>query len=160
LNKLLRIKILLETINDELDRYNLNRFIQAQKNNYDDAFLEIQRGKKSSHWMWYIFPQFDGLGFSSMSQLYSIKSIAEAEAYLVHPILGVRLRACTEATLAIEGKSVYDIFGSPDDMKLRSSATLFSYISPPNSVFEKLIKKYFDGNSDRKTLTLLSNQYF
>ena len=151
---------MLETINDELDIYNLNRFIQAQKNNYDDALLEIQRGRKSSHWMWYIFPQFDGLGFSSMSQLYSIKSIAETEAYLAHPILGSRLRECAEATLAIYGKSIYDIFGSPDDMKLRSSTTLFAYISAPNSVFEKLINKYFDGNSDRKTLTLIADQNF
>ncbi len=151
---------MLETINDELDIYKLNRFIQAQKNNYDDALLEIKRGRKSSHWMWYIFPQFDGLGSSSMSQLYSIKSIAEADAYLAHPILGDRLRDCSEASLAIEGKSAHDIFGSPDDMKLRSSATLFAYISPPNSIFEQLIDKYFDGNSDRKTLTLIADQNF
>ena len=108
--------------------------------------------------MWYIFPQFDGLGFSSISKLYSIKSVAEAEAYLSHPVLGSRLKECTEAALSVEGRSAFDIFGSPDEMKLKSCATLFAYVSSVESVgsvFECLIDKYFHGECDQNTLRLL-----
>ena len=105
--------------------------------------------------MWYVFPQIDGLGFSSTSRYYAIKSLAEAEAYLAHPILGPRLKEIVEATLQIEGRTANQIFGSPDDMKLLSSATLFAAASPPGSVFERLIAKYFDGKRDEKTLRLL-----
>jgi uncharacterized protein (DUF1810 family) len=105
--------------------------------------------------MWYIFPQFDGLGFSATSRRYAIRSIAEAEAYLRHPVLGARLRECVEAVLGVAGRSAYEIFGSPDESKLRSCATLFAQVSPPGSVFERLLDQYFQGEPDRRTLRLL-----
>lgn len=105
--------------------------------------------------MWYVFPQFSGLGFSSTSKSYSIKSIEEAKAYLSHSVLGPRLRECAEAAIAVEGRSATEIFGSPDDLKLRSCATLFAHVSPPNSVFERLLEKYYGGRRDDKTLRLL-----
>jgi uncharacterized protein (DUF1810 family) len=107
--------------------------------------------------MWYIFPQFEGLGFSPMSRQYSIKSVAEAEAYLAHPVLGQRLKECAEAVLAIDGRSANEIFGSPDDMKLRSCATLFAAVSSEGSVFAQLLEKYFSGNPDPQTLRLLAH---
>ena len=137
------------------DPHNLNRFVQAQQDDYEQALREIRSGRKQSHWMWYIFPQFEGLGFSSTSKRYSIKSVAEAEAYLGHPVLGPRLRDCAEATVAVEGRTALEIFGSPDDMKLRSCATLFASISPAGSVFDRLLGKYFRGERDGKTLRLL-----
>jgi uncharacterized protein (DUF1810 family) len=137
------------------DPHDLSRFLQAQENDYERAFAEIKSGCKRSHWMWYIFPQIDGLGFSSVSRLYSIKSMAEAEAYLNHPVLGPRLVQCAEVALAIEGRSALDIFGSPDDMKLKSCATLFARVAPAGSVFHRLIDKYFQGRPDNKTLSLL-----
>ena len=137
------------------DPYDLNRFVQAQKAVYDEALLEVKRGRKSSHWMWTIFPQIDGLGSSECARRYSIKSIEEAAAYLVHPVLGPRLTECAEAALGVEGRSAHEIFGSPDDMKLRSCATLFVCVSPPGSVFHRILDKYFQGKHDRKTLGLL-----
>lgn len=138
------------------DPYDLHRFVRAQQHDFERALSEIRAGRKRSHWMWYIFPQIDGLGSSTMAKLYAIKSIAEAEAYLRHPVLGPRLIECAEAALAVEGKSAYDVFGSPDDMKLRSSATLFAHVSPPGSVFERILGKYFHGKADDKTLGLLA----
>jgi uncharacterized protein (DUF1810 family) len=105
--------------------------------------------------MWYVFPQFDGLGFSPTSRLYAIKSVAEAEAYLAHPVLGPRLLECAEAALVVEGRSAFEVFGSPDDLKLKSCATLFAQVSPPGSVFERLLDKYFRGERDGKTLGLI-----
>jgi uncharacterized protein (DUF1810 family) len=140
---------------DTGDPYDLNRFVQAQKLDYDEALLEIKRGRKTSHWMWYIFPQVDGLGSSPTSRFYSIKNLAEAAAYLAHPILGPRLAECAEAVLAVEGRSATEIFGSPDDLKLRSCATLFARVSPPGSVFQRVLDKVFQGQPDRKTLALL-----
>ena len=137
------------------DPHNLNRFVHAQEDDYEQALSEIRSGRKQSHWMWYIFPQFDGLGFSSTSKRYSIKSVAEAEAYLGHPVLGPRLMECAEAVLRVEGRSAFEIFGSPDDMKLRSCATLFAHVSPAGSVFERLLSKYFDGEPDDRTLRLI-----
>jgi len=137
------------------DPYHLNRFVQAQVDDYDQALSEIRAGRKRSHWIWYILPQFDGLGSSATSRLYSIKSIAEAKAYLSHPVLGVRLVECAEATMGISGRTAHDIFGSPDDLKLRSCATLFAQVSPPGSVFHRLLEKYFQGKADDKTLKLL-----
>jgi uncharacterized protein (DUF1810 family) len=137
------------------DPHKLNRFVQAQEDDYDQILSEIRSGRKRSHWMWYIFPQFDGLGFSSTSKRYSIKSIAEAEAYLGHPVLGHRLRECAEAVLGVEGRSAFEIFGSPDDMKLRSCASLFACVSPMGSVFHRLLSKYYQGERDSKTLHLL-----
>lgn len=137
------------------DPHNLSRFVQAQADVYEQALTEITSGRKHSHWMWYLFPQFDGLGFSSMSTRYSIKSVAEAEAYLSHPVLGPRLVECAEAALGVEGRSAFEIFGSPDDMKLRSCATLFARVSPAGLVFDRLLDKYFQGGRDGKTLRLL-----
>ena len=134
------------------DPFRLNRFVEAQERVYERALSEIRRGQKRSHWMWFIFPQFDGLGFSEISKRYAIKSLDEAEAYLRHPVLGPRLLECAEAALAIEGRSVAEIFGSADDMKLRSCATLFARVSPAGSVFERVLDKYFGGKADERTL--------
>jgi uncharacterized protein (DUF1810 family) len=138
------------------DPHDLNRFVEAQMDDYHHALAEVRAGRKRTHRMWYIFPQFDGLGFSAMAQRYAIKSIAEAEAYLRHPVLGPRLRECCEAAASVEGRTAHDIFGSPDDMKLRSCVTLFARVSPPGSVFERLLTKYFQGKPDEKTLDLIS----
>lgn len=137
------------------DPHDLKRFLEAQEDSYHSALAEIRSGRKQSHWMWYIFPQYDGLGFSSMSKRYAIKSIAEARAYLNHPVLGPRLRACVEAVLAVQDRTAYDIFGSPDDLKLKSCATLFAQASPVGSVFEHLLDKYYDGERDEQTVALL-----
>src|SRR5947208_7328407 len=110
------------------DPFDLQRFVEAQAGDHDRALAEVKSGRKRSHWMWYIFPQIDGLGFSSMSKQYAIKSLAEAEAYLRHPVLGPRLVEIAGAALGVEGRSALDIFGSPDDMKLRSCATLFAQV--------------------------------
>lgn len=141
-----------------LDPYDLSRFVEAQEHDYLQALSEIRSGRKRSHWMWYIFPQFDGLGFSPTSRRYSIKSVAEAEAYLRHPILGPRLLEIARATLGVEGRSALEVFGSPDDMKLWSSATLFASVSPAGSVFEQLLDRYFGGEPDATTLRLLGQQ--
>jgi uncharacterized protein (DUF1810 family) len=137
------------------DPHDLSRFVRAQEDDYKQALAEIRSGLKRSHWMWYVFPQFDGLGFSSTSRQYSIKSVSEAEAYLSHPILGPRLVECAEAALGVEGRSASEIFRSPDDLKLRSCATLFASVSPAGSVFERLLVKYFQGRRDAKTLDLM-----
>ena len=142
-------------VSNTVDPHDLNRFVQAQENDYEQALSEVKSGRKRSHWMWYIFPQFDGLAFSSTSKRYAIKSVAEAKAYLSHPILGPRLIQCAEAALRVEGRSAYEIFGSPDDLKLKSCATLFAFVSPLGSVFEQLLDKFFQGDRDRKTLDLL-----
>jgi len=137
------------------DPHDLSRFVRAQAEDYAQALSEIKRGQKRSHWMWYIFPQFNGLGFSSTSKFYSIKSAEEAKAYLSHPVLGPRLLECAEAVLGVEGRTAAAIFGSPDDLKLRSCATLFASVLPPGSVFDRLIEKYYAGGRDGKTLRLL-----
>jgi len=140
---------------DAGDPYDLNRFVRAQEVDYEQALAEIKRGRKTSHWMWYIFPQFDGLGFSAFAKEYAIKSTAEAEAYLRHPVLGPRLTECAEAALSVRGRSAHDIFGSPDDMKLRSCATLFACVAPAGSVFDRLLDQYFQDERDHRTLHLL-----
>jgi uncharacterized protein (DUF1810 family) len=140
---------------DTADALDLNRFVEAQRDDYDQALSEVRSGRKTSHWMWYIFPQYDGLGFSSMSRRYAIKSPAEAEAYLKHPILGPRLVECCEAALGIEGRSALEVFGSPDDMKLRSCATLFAAVSPAGSVFERVLDKFFGAARDENTLRFM-----
>ena len=137
------------------DPYDLNRFVRAQESAYDQALGEIVRGRKRTHWMWYIFPQLDGLAFSSTSQRYSIKGVQEAKAYLDHPILGSRLLECAEAVLHVNGRSAKEIFGSPDDLKLRSCATLFALVLPAGSVFDRLLGKYYGSGRDDKTLRLL-----
>ena len=140
---------------DAGDPHDLDRFVQAQERDYERALSEVKNGRKLSHWIWYIFPQFDGLGFSPTSRQYSIKSIAEAEAYLRHPVLGPRLMECAETALRVEGRSAHDIFGSPDDTKLRSCATLFAFVLPAGSVFDRLLDRYFQGEPDYETLHLL-----
>jgi uncharacterized protein (DUF1810 family) len=137
------------------DSYDLTRFVRAQESVYEQALSEIRNGRKRTHWMWYVFPQIDGLAFSSTSKHYSIKSVAEAKAYLEHPLLGPRLLECAEAVVRVEGRSAPDIFGAPDDLKLRSCATLFACVSPRDSVFDRLLTKYFRGERDGKTLQLL-----
>jgi len=141
----------------ELDPHHLDRFVAAQADCYERVLAELRAGRKRSHWMWFIFPQFAGLGLSEMSQRYAIRSFEEAQAYLRRPLLGSRLVECVEAVLALEGRSAYDIFGSPDDLKLHSSATLFAQITPPDSCFRKLLDKYFAGESDARTLELLNS---
>ena len=137
------------------DPYNLNRFLRAQADDYGSALSEIRSGQKRTHWMWYIFPQLDGLGFSSTAKYYAITGVEEASAYLEHPVLGPRLRECAEAAVRVEGRTAREIFGSPDDLKLRSSATLFACVSAPGSVFHRLLAKYYRGEPDGRTLRLL-----
>ena|SRR5579859_5485603 len=137
------------------DPYDLARFVEAQEEDYRQALAEIRSGRKESHWMWYIFPQFAGLGFSAMSQRFAIRSLEEAKAYLKHQVLGPRLVRCCVALLEIEGKSAHEIFFSPDDMKLRSCATLFAKVSPAGSVFEQVLVKYFGGKPDEATVALI-----
>ncbi|BBM85620.1 hypothetical protein UABAM_03994 [Candidatus Uabimicrobium amorphum] len=138
------------------DTFHLQRFITAQESVYTRVVKELKNGRKDSHWMWYIFPQIDGLGFSATTKRYSIKSVAEAKAYLAHPILGQRLCECVELILAVEGKSVLQIMGAPDDLKLCSSMTLFSQMSD-NPIFSQILEKYFAGKLDTRTLEILQN---
>ena len=137
------------------DPYNLSRFVNAQEDDYEQALSELRDGQKRSHWIWYTFPQIDGLAFSSTSKRYAIKSVEEARAYLDHPILGPRLLECAGALLRVEGRSATEVLGSPDDMKLRSCATLFASVLPAGSVFDRLLEKYYRGERDSKTLQLL-----
>lgn len=137
------------------DPYDLNRFIQAQEHVYAQALAEIRSCRKRSHWMWFIFPQLDGLGSSAMARQYAIRSLNEAWAYLEHPVLGPRLIECAEAVLAVQGRSAREIFGSPDDLKLRSCATLFAEVSPAGSVFHRVLEVYFGGEADGRTLRFL-----
>jgi len=138
--------------------FNVQRFITAQERIYDTVLAELRSGQKRSHWMWYIFPQIDGLGHSPTAQHYAIKSLGEARQYLNHPVLGARLVECAEAVAAIEGRSVSAIFGYPDDLKLKSSMTLFASITEdPHSVFNRVLEKYFHGEPDERTLHLLEN---
>lgn len=133
------------------DKHDLKRFIDAQNYSYDSALKEIQNGRKVSHWMWYIFPQFKGLGRSATSQKYWIKNKEEAIAYLNHEVLGKRLVEITEVILVIEGKSAYEIFGRPDDRKLRSCMSLFALIQTENELFQRVLHQYYDGKGCRRT---------
>ena len=135
--------------------YNLKRFTDAQESRFSIALNEIKNGKKQSHWMWFIFPQIAGLGFSEMSKLYAINDINEASLYLAHPVLGKRLIEISKALLDVEGKTASQVFGSPDDMKLKSCMTLFSSLENTNPVFEAILAKYFGGSKDAKTLQLI-----
>ena len=137
------------------DPYDLSRFLRAQETDYALAVSEIRSGRKRSHWIWYVFPQIDGLGSSSVSRHYAIRSLDEARAYLEHPILGPRLLECAEALCSVEGRSATEILGSPDDLKVKSCATLFACVSRPGSVFDRLLGKYYRGDRDGRTLELL-----
>jgi uncharacterized protein (DUF1810 family) len=137
------------------DPFDLDRFVQAQEPVFDTALAELKAGRKQSHWMWFVFPQLRGLGFSSMAQRYGIGSLDEARAYLAHPVLGFRLRLCTRTMLAVEGRTLNAILGSPDDMKFRSSMTLFALAAgDEDSVFREALDRYCDGRMDDRTLTL------
>jgi uncharacterized protein (DUF1810 family) len=136
----------------------LEHFVQAQARTYEQAFAELRAGRKQSHWMWFIFPQIQGLGQSAMSRSYAIQSLREARDYLAHPLLGQRLRACFEATMEIGDKSAFQIFGSPDDLKFRSCLTLFAQAAPEDALFDSLLKKYFQEDRDEATLKILARQ--
>lgn len=137
------------------DPHDLSRFLKPQASDYERALAEIGGGRKRSHWMWYIFPQISGLGSSAIAERYAIKNIEEARAYINHPILGPRLQTCAAAVLRVEGRSASEIFGSPDDLKLRSCATLFASVLPPGSVFDRILDRYYGGERDGRTLALL-----
>ena len=139
-----------------MDPFNLDRFLYAQHGVYEDVLAEIRSGRKRSHWMWFIFPQLDGLAFSTTSKFYAIKSLQEAQAYLAHPELGPRLLECTDAVLSQIGKSASQVFGHPDDLKLKSCMTLFACASEQGSVFEKVLAVFYLGQRDEKTLQLLA----
>lgn len=137
------------------DTHDLERFVHAQDGVYQYALAEVAGGLKRSHWMWYVFPQLAGLGTSPTAKRFAIASLAEAEAYLLHPVLGPRLVGISEALLAETGRSAREIFGATDEMKLRSSATLFARVSARGSVFERLLDQYFGGTPDERTIALL-----
>jgi uncharacterized protein (DUF1810 family) len=142
-------------MSDRSDPFNLQRFVDAQNLCFDDVRRELQDGKKRGHWMWFIFPQIKGLGHSFLAQKFAISSREEAAAYLGHPILGTRLRECTQLVNYLEGRSIEQIFGNPDDMKFRSCMTLFAHGTQDNQVFIDALQKYCAGRSDPLTLERL-----
>jgi uncharacterized protein (DUF1810 family) len=138
------------------DPCNLQRFVDAQEPVFDTVIEELRTGRKRSHWMWFVFPQFKGLGHSDMARRFAISSLDEAHAYLAHPVLGPRLRECARLVAGIDGRSIEEIFGWPDDMKFRSSMTLFAQAATDNAVFIECLRKYFAGEADQATLDLIS----
>ncbi|MBV8786702.1 MAG: DUF1810 domain-containing protein [Mycobacterium sp.] len=137
------------------DPFDLERFVTAQEPVYRDVVAELRDGRKRSHWMWFVFPQLRGLGGSAMAARYGISSLEEADAYLRHPVLGPRLRECTRLVNKVQGRSVSQIFGSPDDLKLCSSMTLFAHATDDNQDFVALLDKFYDGRQDEQTLQRL-----
>jgi uncharacterized protein (DUF1810 family) len=137
------------------DPYNLQRFLTAQESIYRRALLELRAGQKRGHWMWYIFPQIEGLGASSESESYAIRTLSEARGYLEHPVLGMRIRECAQAVVDIDNKALNEIFVYPDDLKFRSSMTLFAHATAENEVFTAALGKYCRGLPDPKTLALI-----
>jgi uncharacterized protein (DUF1810 family) len=137
------------------DPFDLQRFVDAQAPVYERVRTELKNGRKRSHWMWFIFPQIAGLGHSAMAQRYAISSLSEAKGYLAHPILGPRLRECTRLVVQVDGKSAYDILGSPDDMKFHSCTTLFARAAPQEEIFLDALEKYFGGAEDQATVARL-----
>lgn len=133
---------------------NLEKFVIAQEESYEVALREIKEGRKRSHWMWYIFPQIKGLGYSSTAQFFAIEDRAEAEAYMKHPVLSVRLLEISEELLNIDNNDANEVFGYPDNLKLKSSMTLFSLVSR-KTVFKRVLDKFFDGKIDERTVDLL-----
>lgn len=140
------------------DDYNLQRFLDAQERVYDTVLAELRAGRKSSHWIWFIFPQITGLGHSAMAQQLAIASLDEANAYLEHPVLGQRLRECTQLVLDVNGRSAEEIFGYPDHLKFRSCMTLFLTAATDDTIFNNALLKYFDGKPDQLTLDILARQ--
>ncbi|WP_085726966.1 DUF1810 domain-containing protein [Pseudomonas sp. R37(2017)] len=143
---------------DHEDPFNLQRFLKAQDPVFDRVQTELNNGHKRSHWMWFIFPQFAGLGGSEMSRRFAIHSREEAQAYLEHPLLGARLRTCTQEVLNIRERSVAGIFGHPDDLKFHSSMTLFAQVAAADSLFQQALNQYFHGILDDWTLSLLDSK--
>jgi uncharacterized protein (DUF1810 family) len=139
------------------DAYNLQRFLDAQAHTYHTVLAELRAGRKSSHWIWFIFPQIAGLGHSAMAQQFAIGSLDEAKAYLQHPALGPRLRECTQLVLNVEGRSAEEIFGYPDNLKFRSCMTLFLTAATDNTIFKDALLKYFDGQPDQLTINILAH---
>ena len=137
------------------DPYNLQRFIDAQNPAYGKVCSELEDGRKKSHWMWFVFPQIEGLGSSPLARKFAISSLAEAAAYLAHPVLGPRLTECTRLVNLVEGRPIEEIFGYPDDLKFRSSMTLFAHATPDNRVFIVALHKYFREEFDPATLARL-----
>ena len=137
------------------DPHDLDRFVQAQRDVYEAALGEIRRGRKTSHWMWFVFPQLRGLGSSPAAQHYGVASLEEARAYLAHPVLGPRLRACAEAVAGLAGRTAADVFGSPDDLKLGSSLTLFERADPDEPAFGRALDVLCAGRRDPATLRKL-----
>jgi len=137
------------------DPHDLQRFVEAQESVIDTVKRELRSGRKRSHWMWYVFPQIAGLGRSEKSRRYAISSWGEADAYLRHPVLGPRLRECTAIVNGVDGRSANEIFGSPDDLKFRSSMTLFEAVADDPEPFSTALERYYDGDPDPKTLELL-----
>jgi len=135
--------------------FNLGRFVSAQDSAYSRVVAELRAGRKHTHWMWFVFPQVSGLGYSATAREFAIASLAEAKAYLARPLLGTRLRECTQLVLAVEGQSALAIFGTPDDLKFRSSMTLFAHAAPHETLFRDALVKYFDGEDDPATLERL-----
>ncbi|MDP3090446.1 MAG: DUF1810 domain-containing protein [Nitrospira sp.] len=140
------------------DVYNLHRFLNAQERVYDTVLAELRAGTKSSHWIWFIFPQIAGLGRSGTAQQFAITSLDEAKAYLQHPLLGFRLRECTQLILDVDGRSAEEIFGYPDLLKFRSCMTLFSTATTDNALFNAALLKHFHGKPDQSTLDILAQQ--
>lgn len=140
------------------DPYDLMRFVRAQSPVFESVLAELRSGEKIGHWMWFIFPQFLGLASSAMSREFAIRSLDEARAYLTHKILGPRLKQSTQLVLAIQGRSIGEIFGYPDDLKFRSSMTLFAKATADNDIFRDALQKYFAGDPDPHTLRLLETQ--
>lgn len=136
--------------------HNLHRFLTAQASTYDTVLAELRAGRKSSHWIWFIFPQIAGLGHSNMAQQFAIGSLDEAKTYLQHPVLGPRLRTCTQLVLDVNGRSAGEIFPYPDNLKFRSCMTLFMAATPDNTLFKSVLHKYFDGKPDQLTLDILA----
>jgi uncharacterized protein (DUF1810 family) len=137
------------------DPYDLQRFVDAQESVIDDVRAELAAGRKRTHWMWFVFPQIAGLGHSAMAQHYAISSREEARAYLAHPVLGTRLVELTRIVNGVQGRSVSDIFGYPDDMKFHSSMTLFAHTADDADVFNEALRRYFEGRADEATLSRL-----
>lgn len=134
----------------------LDRFVTAQRESYATALAELRNGRKRSHWMWFVFPQLAGLGHSPTARYFAIADLEEARRYLEHPVLGARLRECTAAMLALEGRSVHEVLGYPDDLKFRSCMTLFAQVAGPDWPFVRALERYFDGEADPLTLRLLA----
>jgi uncharacterized protein (DUF1810 family) len=142
---------------DGADPFDLRRFVDAQERVYDTVLAELRSGAKRSHWIWFVFPQLRGLGHSATAQHYGISSIDEARAYLAHPVLGPRLRECTRLVAAIDGRSVDEIFGWPDNLKVRSSMTLFAHATDDSAEFRAVLDKFYRGEEDPATVELLSS---